>query len=79
MSCASTIEPAWVSFKIRAVTTLGPSLSQAFPVVGQDIVFASMNVLLGTVVILFLLFEPKGLMHRVGIAKQAFRRWPFRY
>jgi len=68
-----------IQFAREAVTTLGPSLSQAFPVVGQDIVFASMNVLLGTVVILFLLFEPKGLMHRVTSAKQAFRRWPFPY
>lgn len=63
----------------EGVTTLGPMLTQAFPIVGQDIVFASMNVLLGTVVILFLLFEPKGLMHRVQIVKQAFRRWPFPY
>jgi branched-chain amino acid transport system permease protein len=63
----------------EGVTTLGPSLSQAFPAVGQDIVFASMNVLLGTVVILFLLFEPKGLMHRIDTVKHAFRRWPFRY
>ncbi len=63
----------------EGVTTLGPTLSQTFPIVGQDIVFASMNVLLGAVVILFLLFEPKGLMHRVNIAKQTLRRWPFRY
>jgi len=63
----------------EGVTTLGPSLSQTFPAVGQDIVFASMNVLLGAVVILFLLFEPKGLMHRIETAKQAYRRWPFRY
>jgi branched-chain amino acid transport system permease protein len=63
----------------EGVTTLGPALSQSFPIVGQDIVFASMNVLLGTVVILFLLFEPKGLMHRVNSTKQACRRWPFPY
>ena len=63
----------------EAVTALGPTLSQTFPIVGQDIVFASMNVLLGMVVILFLLFEPKGLMHRVDRAKQALRRWPFPY
>jgi branched-chain amino acid transport system permease protein len=63
----------------EGVATLGPALSQSFAFVGQDIVFASMNVLLGTVVILFLLFEPKGLMHRVNIAKQAWRRWPFPY
>lgn len=38
-----------------------------------------MNVLLGTVIILFLLFEPKGVMHRVQITKQAYRLWPFPY
>lgn len=63
----------------EGVNMLGPVLSQTFPIVGQDIVFASMNVLLGTIVILFLLFEPKGLMHRIETAKQAWRRWPFRY
>ena len=68
-----------IQFAREGVTTLGPALSQTFPIVGQDIVFASMNVLLGTVVILFLLFEPKGLMHRVHSAKQAYRRWPFPY
>lgn len=63
----------------EGIATLGPTLSQTFPALGQDIVFASMNVLLGTIVILFLLFEPKGLMHRIDNAKQAFRRWPFKY
>lgn len=68
-----------IQFAREGIATLGPSLSQTFPGVGPDIVFASMNVLLGTIVILFLLFEPKGLMHRVETAKQAFRRWPFKY
>jgi len=63
----------------EGVASLGSSLAHTFAVVGQDIVFASMNVLLGTIVILFLLFEPKGLMHRVNTAKQARRRWPFPY
>jgi branched-chain amino acid transport system permease protein len=63
----------------EGVTMLGPALSESLPMFGQDIVFASMNVLLGTVVILFLLFEPKGLMHRIETLKQAWRRWPFRY
>ncbi len=63
----------------EGVTSLGPSFVQWVPAVGQDFVFAAMNVLLGTVIILFLLFEPKGLMHRIEITKRAWRLWPFPY
>ncbi len=63
----------------EGVTSLGPSFIQWVPAVGQDFVFAAMNVLLGTVIILFLLFEPKGVMHRVQITKKAYRLWPFPY
>lgn len=63
----------------EGVVTLGPALIERLPAVGQDFVFAGMNVLLGSIVILFLLFEPKGLMHRVQILKRAYRRWPFPY
>lgn len=63
----------------EGVTSLGPSVIQWMPAVGQDFVFAAMNVLLGTVIILFLLFEPKGVMHRVQITKKAYRLWPFPY
>ena len=58
------------------VRPVGSDISQA---AGQDIVFAAMNVLLGTVIVLFLLFEPKGVMHRVEITKRAWRLWPFPY
>ena len=63
----------------EGVVSLGPQLVEFIPSVGQDIVFASMNVLQGTVIVLFLLFEPKGLMHRVEISKRAYRLWPFPY
>lgn len=63
----------------EGVTSLGPSFVQWVPAVGQDFVFAAMNVLLGALIILFLLFEPKGLMHRIEISKKAYRLWPFPY
>lgn len=63
----------------EGVTSLGPDVVALLPAVGQDFVFAAMNVLLGTVIILFLLFEPKGLMHRIEISKRAGRLWPFPY
>ena len=70
-------------FVIRAVqeliTTLGPELAASFPFLGGDIVFASMNVFLGGVIALFLIVEPKGLMHRWNIVKSGYRLWPFPY
>jgi len=63
----------------EGVTSLGPNVIEWVPAVGQDFVFAAMNVLLGTVIILFLLFEPKGVMYRVQITKKAYRLWPFPY
>lgn len=63
----------------EGVVALGPRLVEVIPSAGQDIVFAAMNVLLGTVIVLFLLFEPKGLMRRVEISKRAYRLWPFPY
>lgn len=63
----------------EGVVSLGPQLVDLIPSAGQGIVFASMNVLLGTIIVLFLLFEPKGVMHRIEIGKRAYRLWPFPY
>lgn len=70
---------ALIQFAKEAVVTLGPMLTVHFPAIGQNIVFAAMNVLLGLLIVLFLLFEPKGLMYRVQIAKRSARLWPFSY
>jgi branched-chain amino acid transport system permease protein len=71
------IGTAMIQLAREGVTSLGPSFVQWVPALGQDFVFAAMNVLLGAVIILFLLFEPKGLMYRIEITKKAFRIWPF--
>jgi branched-chain amino acid transport system permease protein len=63
----------------EGVTSLGPNVVALLPAVGQDFVFAAMNVLLGAVIILFLLFEPKGVMHRIETLKRTYRLWPFPY
>jgi len=54
-------------------------LIERFPAIGQDFLFASMNVLLGAIIVFFLLFEPKGIMHRIEILKRTYRLWPFPY
>ncbi|MDO9402023.1 MAG: branched-chain amino acid ABC transporter permease [Polaromonas sp.] len=61
----------------ETITSVGPDLVQMMPGLGSDIIFASMNVFLGLVIVLFLLLEPKGLMHRWSILKMNYRLWPF--
>ncbi|MDY7036376.1 MAG: branched-chain amino acid ABC transporter permease [Thermodesulfobacteriota bacterium] len=64
----------------ESVTYLGPFLVQIFPQTGgPEIWFAGMNILLGAVIILFLIFEPRGLAHRWNIIKTSYRIWPFPY
>jgi branched-chain amino acid transport system permease protein len=47
------------------ITVAGPWFSQIFPQAGGGALwFSGMNIILGGVIILFLIFEPKGLAHR---------------
>jgi branched-chain amino acid transport system permease protein len=59
------------------ITYIGPQLAEIFPHIGGQIVFASMNMLLGGIIVLFMIFEPRGLVHRWNIVKESFRIWPF--
>jgi len=61
------------------ITFLGPQLAdiELFAGVGGEIIFASMNMLLGGIIILFVIFEPRGLVHRWNIIKESWRIWPF--
>jgi branched-chain amino acid transport system permease protein len=62
------------------VTFLGPLLVNVFPNIGgAQLWFAGMNILLGGVIILFLVYEPRGLAHRWNILKTNYRVWPFPY
>lgn len=63
----------------ESITSLGPTLVEQLPFLGGDIVFATMNVFLGGIIAAFLLFEPRGLMHRWNILKRSYRLWPFPY
>ncbi len=62
------------------ITYFGPFIAEMgllSDVGAGAIVFASMNMLLGGVIILFVIFEPRGLVHRWNIIKESFRIWPF--
>lgn len=58
------------------INWLGPFLQQV-PVVGMGASFAGMYIVLGGIIILFLMFEPKGLVHRWNKFKAFYRLWPF--
>ena len=63
----------------EAITFIGPTIAglEFLSDVGGVIVFAGMNMLLGGVIILFIIFEPRGLVHRWNIIKESYRIWPF--
>ena len=65
-----------VSLKLldELVTIVGPILSAA---VAPQAAASLSLIMRGLVIILFLIFEPRGLAHRWGMVKAYFRLWPF--
>eukprot|EP01031_Cornospumella_fuschlensis_P016740 gene16740-20474_t len=63
----------------ETITIVGPSLVENFSFLSGDVVFAVMNIFLGGVIAAFLIFEPRGLMHRWNIVKRSYRMWPYPY
>ena len=68
-----------VSLKLldEMVTVVGPVLAAIFPAVAPQAAASLGLITRGLVIILFLIFEPRGLAHRWGIIKAYFRLWPF--
>jgi branched-chain amino acid transport system permease protein len=67
-----------VSLKLldELVTIVGPILSA---VVAAQAAASLSLIMRGLVIILFLIFEPRGLVHRWEIVKAYFKLWPFSY
>jgi len=61
------------------VTGFAPDLSSLLPVLGSQLISGLMIIMFSIVVILFLIFEPRGLYHRWELAKTTIRLWPFLY
>ncbi len=59
------------------ITVAGPLVTDVLPALGGQFVFAAMNMLLGGLIIVFVIFEPRGLVHRWNIVKESYRIWPF--
>ena len=61
------------------VTSIGPSMSSALPGLGSQSISSIMLIMFGLVIILFLIFEPRGLYHRWELLKASIRFWPLTY
>jgi branched-chain amino acid transport system permease protein len=57
----------------------GPPLGELIPAFGGTIVYSMLRFVFGAVIVLFLIFEPRGLYHRWQMLKASTRIWPFPY
>jgi len=65
-----------VEFSLRGI---GPAISDMLPAIGVSFLSSSLVMVFGLIIILFLIFEPRGLWHRWELAKASIRFWPFTY
>jgi branched-chain amino acid transport system permease protein len=63
----------------EGVTIFGPTLASIFPAIAAQAAASLGLIMRGLVIIIFLIFEPRGLVHRWEIVKSYYRRWPFSY
>jgi branched-chain amino acid transport system permease protein len=61
------------------VTKLSPVLQDSFPGLPAGFTSGIAPMLFGLAIILFLIFEPRGLAHRWQKFKASYRLWPFSY
>jgi branched-chain amino acid transport system permease protein len=59
------------------LTIFGPFVAELLPGARYDIAFPMVNVVLGVTIIVFLLYQPRGLAHIYRKAERFFRLWPF--
>jgi len=58
---------------------LGPRIGEAFPAIAGTVLAALPLLVFSSVLILFIIFEPRGLAHRWEIIRESFRLFPFNY
>ncbi|MBP8608612.1 MAG: branched-chain amino acid ABC transporter permease [Syntrophaceae bacterium] len=57
----------------------GPWITSIIPQLGAQISASLVEMTFGITIILFLVFEPRGISHRWEILKESYRLWPFSY
>lgn len=79
----TTLGPFFGAIFIHAlneiVILIGPVISAVIPQIKAQISAALVEMVFGMVIILFLIYEPRGFAHRWEILKEAYRLWPFSY
>ena len=63
----------------EVVFRLGPTIAEIFPWVSSSATAGILLIFFALVIILFLVFEPRGLAHRWQVFKASYRLWPFSY
>jgi branched-chain amino acid transport system permease protein len=63
----------------QLVTISGPMLATAFPAIAAQAAASLSLIMRGLIIIIFLIFEPRGLAHRWEMVKAYYRLWPFSY
>lgn len=63
----------------EVLTSFGPDLAAMFPGLGNQLVFASVSIVLGAAIAFFLIVEPRGLVHYWYVLRRFFAAWPLRY
>jgi branched-chain amino acid transport system permease protein len=63
----------------NGVMLLGPVVGEAIPAIAGSAASALLMIISGFIIVLFLIFEPRGLYHRWEVTKSSFRIWPFTY
>lgn len=61
------------------VLQLTPALQSTFPAMPSGFTTGIAPMLFGLVIVLFLIFEPRGIAHRWNLFKASYRLWPFSY
>ena len=70
----------FIKFFDIAITLFSPSLTSFMsPQLAQDVAAGLSPVVFGSLILIFLILEPRGLAHRWEISKSYFRLWPFKY
>jgi branched-chain amino acid transport system permease protein len=59
------------------VTIIGPAIASLFPAIAVQAAASLGLICRGLIIILFLIFEPRGLVHRWELIKTYFKLWPF--
>jgi len=61
----------------QPILAVSPQIGRLFPILAANILAALGPMLFGLVIILFLIFEPRGLAHRWELFKASYRLHPF--